>query len=205
MAKVLLPDELWSLIAAHLPARPPSPKGGRPRIGDRATLTGILFVLRTGISWEYLPRELGCGSGMTCWRRLHEWMQAGVWQSIHEAILRRLREYDQIVWDRACIDAASVPSPRGGEHTGRNPTDRGKLGCKHHVLVDQRGFGFLRPIQYGQLAGGACCRERLVAILDIDGRGIAFGDQLKAQVVRRLHHTAVFRFRPVSERITSMS
>jgi transposase len=127
MAKALISDELWSLIAAHLPAHPPSPKGGRPQIGDRATLTGILFVLRTGIPWEYLPRELGCGSGMTRWRRLHEWTQAGVWQSVHEAILRRLREYDQIAWDRACIDAASVPSPRGGEHTGRNPTDRGKL------------------------------------------------------------------------------
>ena len=118
MAKALISDELWSLIAAHLPVHPPSRKGGRPRIGDRATLTGILFVLRTGIPWEYLPRELGYGSGMTCWRRLHEWTQAGVWQSIHEAILRRLREYDQIAWDRACIDAASVPSPRGGEHTG---------------------------------------------------------------------------------------
>ncbi|PQO94010.1 hypothetical protein C5614_22025 [Massilia phosphatilytica] len=71
MAKALVPDELWSLIAAHLPVHPPSTKGGRPRISDRATLTGILFVLRTGMPWEYLPRELGSGSGMTCWRRLH--------------------------------------------------------------------------------------------------------------------------------------
>ena len=95
MAKALISDELWSLIAAHLPVRPPSPKGSRPRIGDRATLTGILFVLRRGIPWEYLPRELGCSSGMNCWRRLHEQTQVGVWQSIHEAILRQLREYDQ--------------------------------------------------------------------------------------------------------------
>ena len=151
MAKALIPDELWSLIAAHLPVHPPSPKGGRPRIRDRATLTRILFVLRTGIPWEYLPRELGCGSGMTCWRRLHEWMQAGVWQSIHEAILSRLRECDQIEWDRACIDAASVPSPRGGEHTGRNPTDRGKLGCKHHILVDQRGLPLVVQISGAQV------------------------------------------------------
>jgi transposase len=74
MARALLPEDLWSLIAAHLPTHRPSPKGGRPRIDDRAALTGILFVLKTGIPWEYLPRELGCGSGMTCWRRLHEWM-----------------------------------------------------------------------------------------------------------------------------------
>jgi transposase len=78
MAQALLPDDLWSLIAAYLPCHSRSPKGGRPRVNDRAALTGILFVLKTGIPWEYLPRELGCGSGMTCWRRLHEWMQAGV-------------------------------------------------------------------------------------------------------------------------------
>lgn len=151
MAKVLLPDELWNLIAAHLPVHVRSSRGGRPRISDRAALTGILFVLRTGIPWQYLPRELGCGSGMTCWRRLHEWMQAGVWQSIHEAVLRQLREYDQIIWDRVSIDAASVPSPFGGEHTGRNPTDRGKLGCKHHVLVDQRGLPLVARISGAQV------------------------------------------------------
>ena len=151
MALALLPEDLWSLIEAHLPIRHRSPKGGRPRINDRAALTGILFVLRTGIPWKYLPRELGCGSGMTCWRRLREWMQAGVWQSVHEAVLNRLREYDQIMWDRACIDAASVPAPAGGKHTGRNPTDRGKLGCKHHLLVDQRGLPLVAQITGAQV------------------------------------------------------
>jgi hypothetical protein len=78
-------------------------------------------------------------------------MQTGVWQSIHEAILRRLREYDQTEWDRACINAASVPSPRGGEHTGPNPTDRGKCGCKHHILVDQRGLPLVAKISGAQV------------------------------------------------------
>ena len=64
MAKALLPDELWSLIAAQLPIHAPSSKGGRPRMNDRATLTGILFVLGTGTPWEYLPRELRCDSGV---------------------------------------------------------------------------------------------------------------------------------------------
>jgi transposase len=118
MAKARLPDELWFFIAARVPVHPPTPRGGRPRISDRAALTGILFVLRTRTPWEYLPRELGCGNGMTFRRRLHEWMQAGGWQSVHQAILRRLRKYDQIVWDLASIDAAGVPSPFGGEHTG---------------------------------------------------------------------------------------
>lgn len=116
-----------------------------------APLSGILFVLKTGIPWEYLPRELGCSSGMTCWSRLHERMLAGVWQRVHETILRRLREHDQIMWDRASIDAASVPTPTSGEHTGRNPTDRGKLGCKHHLLVDERGLPLVAQISGAQV------------------------------------------------------
>ncbi len=79
MAKPILSDELWALIEPLLPSHPPSPQGGRPRLSDRATLTGILYVLHTGIPWEYLPREMGCGSGMTCWRRLRDWQRAGVW------------------------------------------------------------------------------------------------------------------------------
>jgi transposase len=85
MAYALLPEDPWSLIAAHLPTHRPSPKGGRLRIDDRAALTKILFVLKSGITWEYLPRELGFGSGMTCRRRLHEWMLVDVWQRIHDA------------------------------------------------------------------------------------------------------------------------
>jgi len=112
MARALLPEDLWSLVAAHLPTHSRSPKGGRPRLNDRATLTGILFVLKTGIPWEYLPRELGCGSGMTCWRRLHEWMQAGVWQHVHEAVLRRLREHDQIMWDELALTLPAYPPLR---------------------------------------------------------------------------------------------
>ena len=68
MAKELLPDAFWARIAPLLPPEPPKPKGGRPRVSDRAALMGILFVLKTGIPWEYLPAEMGCGSGMTCWR-----------------------------------------------------------------------------------------------------------------------------------------
>jgi transposase len=109
-----------------------------------------LFVPKTGIPWEYMPRELDCGSGMTCWRRLSKWMKAGVWQRVHETVLQRLREHDHIKWDRACVDAASMlapaPAPAGGGHTDRNLTDRGKLGCKFHLRLDQRGLPLVAKI-----------------------------------------------------------
>ena len=87
MPKPLVNDELWAVVEPLLPEEPPKPGGGRPRIDDRAALTGILFVLKTGIPWEMLPQEMGCGSGMTCWRRLREWHQAGVWERLHRALL----------------------------------------------------------------------------------------------------------------------
>jgi len=114
MPKPLVSDGLWKLIEPLLPPEPPKPKGGRPRLSDRAALTGILFVLRSGIPWEMLPQEMGCGSGMTCWRRLHEWQDAGVWEKLHRLLLDRLREADQIDWSRAVVDSASVRAVLGG-------------------------------------------------------------------------------------------
>jgi transposase len=113
MAKPLVTDELWALIEPLLPPEPDNPKGGRPRIANRAALTGILFVLKSGIPWEMLPKEMGCGSGMTCWRRLRDWQQAGVWQRLHLLLLERLHAAGQIDWSRACLDSASVPAKRG--------------------------------------------------------------------------------------------
>jgi len=205
MARALLPEDLWSLIAAHLPTHRRSPKGGRPRIDDRAALTGILSVLKTGIPWEYLPRELGCGSGMTCWRRLHEWMLAGVWQRIHEAILRRLREHDQIMWDRACVDAASVPAPAGGEHTGRNPTDRGKLGTKHHLLVDERGLPLVAQISGAQVHDSRFLIplvESIPAVKGLAGRARKRPGKLHAdRAYASRSHRAWLRSRGIAARI----
>jgi transposase len=119
MAKELVTDELWEVIEPLLPEEPPKPKGGRPRIDDRAALTGIIFVLKSGIPWEMLPQEMGCGSGMSCWRRLKEWQEAGVWARLHQKLLDRLGEADQIEWERASLDAASVAAPRGAKRPAR--------------------------------------------------------------------------------------
>lgn len=121
MAQELLPDELWEIIEPLLPALRPHPKGGRPFINNRRALTGILFVLKTGIPWEYLPKEMNCGCGMTCWRRLRDWQKAGVWDKIHQELLNRLRHIDQIDFSRALIDSGSVRAVFGGRKQARIP------------------------------------------------------------------------------------
>ena len=122
MPKLLVTDKLWALVEPLLPSEPPKPKGGRPRVPNRATLTGILFVLKSGIPWQMLPQEMGCGSGMTCWRRLKEWHEAGVWDRLRKTMLDRLGEADEIDWERASLDSASVPAPGGAKR--RAPTRR---------------------------------------------------------------------------------
>jgi hypothetical protein len=97
-------------------------------------LTGILFVLRSGIPWELLPQALGYGSGMTCWRRLQEWQAQGVWQRIHHELLNWLGQLDELDWSRASLDSGSVAAKRGGPLTGPNPTDRGKAGTNITVV-----------------------------------------------------------------------
>ena len=127
MARMLVFDELWKIIEPYIPIRPRRKRNpGRKPHPDRACLTDILFVLKTGIPWEDLPQEMGCGCGMTCWRRLRDWQRAGVWDAIHHAILDRLRQIDRIDFSRCTVDSASVravggringPQPRGSPKT----------------------------------------------------------------------------------------
>ena len=106
-AKVLVSDELWHAVAPLLPSHKPRPRGGRPPVDDRVALAGILCVLKTGIGWEDLPREIGC-SGMTCWRRLRDWQAAGVWDALHRLLLDRLRHAERIDFSRVLVDSGSV-------------------------------------------------------------------------------------------------
>jgi transposase len=114
MAKPLVDDALWERIEPLLPVverryRYP----GRRRIPDRRALTGILFVLKTGIPWEDLPAEMGCGSGMTCWRRLRDWNDAGVWDRLHQVLLDECHEAGEIDWSRAVVDSSHVRAKGG--------------------------------------------------------------------------------------------
>jgi transposase len=111
-AESLVSAELWQLVKPLLPLEPPKPKGGRPRLCDRVALSGIVYVLKTGIPWGMLPQEFGC-SGVTCWRRLRDWKRAGVWHRLHRVLLDRLGKLGSIDWSRASLDSASVPAKRG--------------------------------------------------------------------------------------------
>jgi transposase len=123
MAKPLVSDGLWARIEPLLPPverrfRYP----GRKRLDDRRVLTGILFVLKTGIPWEDLPQEMGCGSGMTCWRRLRDWNDAGVWERLHQVLLDELQDAGQLDWSRAAVDSSHVRAKGGAQRPAPHPS-----------------------------------------------------------------------------------
>jgi transposase len=128
MAKPLVDNELWSLVSPLLPPPKPRPYGhpGRKPREDRSAFEGILFVLRTGIPWEMVPQQMGCGSGMTLWRRLRDWQKAGAWQRIYEVLLSKLQHAHQIDWSRAAIDSSTVRAVGGGEKNRSEPHGQGQ-------------------------------------------------------------------------------
>lgn len=143
MAGAILSDELWLRLE---PLIPKSRKNrhvqyaGRKPSEARHVLNGILFVLRTGIPWRWLPATSDFPSGHTCRRRLRRWHKAGVWQRLFETLLEELHKRHQIDWYRALVDSSSLRAPCGGAKTGPNPTDQRKLGSKHHLLTDGKGI-----------------------------------------------------------------
>src|SRR4051794_10463730 len=108
-------DGLWELIEPLLPKQERRFRyPGRRRLDDRLVLQGILFVLHTGIGWEHLPQELGFGSGMTAWRRLHEWQQAGVWTRLHRLLVGRVAAGGGGDWARAAVGARHGQAEKRG-------------------------------------------------------------------------------------------
>lgn len=116
----IVSDELWEIVEPLLPKKERRFRyPGRKRLCDRQALQGILFVLHTGIAWTHLPRELGFGSGVTCWRRLDEWQRAGVWERLHAELLARLRAAGEIEWSRAVVDSSHVQAKKGAPRRAR--------------------------------------------------------------------------------------
>jgi transposase len=133
MARPLVTEELWQILEPLLPAprtrrRRRHCRGGRPPLDDRKVLAGVIFVLRTGVPWEYLPPEMGCGCGMTCWRRLRDWHEAGVWRMLHRVLLDRLNAAEKIDWSRAVVDSTSIRALHGGKKRERARWTAGKRG-----------------------------------------------------------------------------
>ena len=110
----------WS----HYCLRPSHAAPGIPaavRQERRAALEGLLFVLRTGIGWNALPKALGFGCGSACHHRLVEWNDAGVWAKLHPALIKKLADAKQIDWRRAVVDASSVRAVFGGTKWAPQP------------------------------------------------------------------------------------
>lgn len=146
MTKPLIDDELWRRIEPLLPKRRSRRRqyAGRRPLPDRAVLTGILFVLRSGIPWNMLPQEMGCGSGTTCWRRLVRWQRAGVWKRLHRALLDELRHRGELDLARAVVDSGSLRALRGGKKLDRTLPIAAKPGRSIMFSPTRTGFRLSR-------------------------------------------------------------
>ena len=142
MADDLVPDKLWRRLEPLLPAQQTvrhDKWAGRKPASYRKVVAGIIFVLRTGVPWRHLPATSAFPCGDTCRKYLRKWHQAGIWKKLFEELLAELQKQGKIKWKRGIVDSASVRAPSGGAKTGKNPTDRRKLGTKHHILTDADG------------------------------------------------------------------
>ncbi len=136
--KPLVSDALWKRLEPLLP--PPPPRRfrfpGRKPLDYRKILTGILFVLKTGIAWDDLPADLGCGCGKTCRSYLQAWQQAGVWRQLHAVLLAELNGADAIDWERAADRRLLRQGP--GRGRGYRPESDGPEQIRQQAPRDDR-------------------------------------------------------------------
>jgi len=133
-----LSEEVWERARPLLPPREPRPKGGRPPREDRQMLGAILYVLRTGLQWNALPREIGAAT--TVYDRFRAWERDGVFERLWAAGLGEFDELVGIEWEWQAMDGVMTKAPFGGAATGANPTDRGKRGTKRSTLCEGHGL-----------------------------------------------------------------
>jgi putative transposase len=158
-------DEFWEQVVPLVPPAPSHAKGGRPRMPDRQAFAAILYILRTGIQWNALPRELGADS--TVHDRFQEWAHAGLFQRLWEAGLLAYDELVGIEWEWQAADGAMSKAPFGGGAVGPNPTDRAKGGTKRSLLTEGAG------IPLAVVVDGANRHDMKLLAATLDGMAVA--------------------------------
>lgn len=131
-------DELWERLKPLLPQYERSPKGGRPRVSLRSVADAIFYRMRTGCQWKAIPPSLAPGS--TAHEYFQEWVDFGVFDDLWQTALGEYDDQFGLDWTWQSVDGAMTKAPLGGEATGKNPTDRGKLGTKRSLMTDADGI-----------------------------------------------------------------
>ena len=131
-------EAFWRRAEPLIPVRTGKKKAGRPAKSDRQMLGAILYVLRTGIQWNALPRAIGAST--TVYDRFRRWLAAGFFQQLWQAGLEAFDELVGIDWEWQSLDGVMTKAPFGGAATGANPTDRGKRGTKRSTRSEGHGL-----------------------------------------------------------------
>lgn len=134
----LLPDTIWENIEGLIPKKQHESNRGRKPLDPYLVACGIYYVLRTGCQWKAVPNCFGSGSSIH--RYFQEWNNYGVFLLFWQSGLMYYDKYKKINWKNQSIDTSLVKAPLGGDHTGRNPTDRSKYGTKRSIIIDGNGI-----------------------------------------------------------------
>jgi putative transposase len=158
-------DEFWEKVQPLIPPTPSHAKGGRTRMDDRQAFAAMIYVLRTGIQWNALPRQMGASS--TVHDRYQEWERLGFFEQLWRAGLLEYEELEGIEWEWQAIDGAMTKAPLGRGASGKNPTDRAKMGTKRSMLTDGAGIPLAVAVE------GANRHDSRLLVATLDGLVVA--------------------------------